>query len=199
MFAWISWAFDKRLSETIVSRLWLKQFITHVNLCTASGMQDRKSSQNSLSASKSLWRKCTSRDADLKVQVSSFQVVKRNLLQTCSLQLWEALDGNRLQPHALPQHGGPRMVTLRKRQTGKEKHYFQSQPAFFQSFGCDPAQTHLFVILKGSWFICFWSELEFYNKAYLQDLGYPSESDIVQLKCLAHLLQTNHQILYSKS
>lgn len=127
-------------------------------------------------------------------------MVKGHLLQTCSFQLWEALDGNRLQPHALPQHSGPRMVTLRKRQAEKRKKaevkhwkdYLQSQAAFFLSeFGCDPAQTHLFVILKGSWFMCFWSELEFCNKANLPDLPCRNWYSAVEVLCTP---LTNHPL-----
>lgn len=145
IFAWISWEFDKHLSEIMISRLWLDMII-----CNAIYHLGFKSMHYFCHA----WlpvitkqdistRKCTSRDADLKVQVPSFQVVKGHLLQTCSFQLWEALDGNRLKPHALPQHGGPRMVTLRKRKTVKESrseqwtHYFQSQQAFLQSLVAD--------------------------------------------------------------
>ncbi len=193
--ACISWEFDKHLSEIMISRLWLDMSI----ICKAIYHLVFKSmhcfchvwlpviTKQDIST-----RKCTSRDADLKVQVPSFQVVKGHLLQTCSFQLWEALDGNRLKPHALPQHGGPRMVTLRKRKTEKESRsetanaLLSVSAGLFAEVGCGPAQGILVMILKGSWFICVWSELEFCSKAYRQEQDLPCWNWYTAVKVLLH-------------
>lgn len=60
----------------------------------------------------------TSWDADLEVQVSLIQVVQSDFLQPGPLQLRQALDGHRLQPHTLTQHVGPGVVPLQGAKDG---------------------------------------------------------------------------------